>query len=596
MLDALVKYARDHNIFPEPGFKPKRVRWNIVFDQEGNYLDVHGFGDEKNPGKEFPKCPDLSQPEIKRGGPGCRHFLIDNAEVVVLLGLDSGNPKIALKQQQKHNYFINLLRKGAVALPELSAVVTSLENTLKIERIRESLLEKGAKKTDAVSFSIFGRTPAVLVEDSSWHDWWREFRGAFGKDDTDTTPTSKESHMRCLASGKLVEPVRTWPKVRGLADVGGIASGDVLASFKQDSFRSYGLEQSLNASVSEEMAHALRATLDNLLEGHSRRLAGMRVIHWYSGRAEVPPDKDPILLLDNGLHFLSEQDNPEQTERDAQKRAGDFLDSLRTGDIPDLIAYRYYMLALSGASGRIMVRDWMEGQFGELATNIWTWFDDLSIVRSDGNGLSSPPKFMAVLGGMVRDLKELPNPLVGGMWRTAVKNEPIPIQAVARVLERMKVKIIKSDKNDPVYPWQPGLIKAYHIRRKRGDGSMTPYLNEEHPHPAYHCGRLMAVLADLQYAAQGDVGAGIIQRYYASASSTPALVLGRLVRLSQVHLSKLDGGLAHWYETRIASIWGAIRDNVPAVLSLEEQSLFALGYYQQKAQKKSNDKPAQESK
>ena len=109
------------------------------------------------------------------------------------------------------------------------------------------------------------------------------------------------------------------------------------------------------------------------------------------------------------------------------------------------------------------------------------------------------------------------------------------------------------------------------------------YLNEEHPSPAYQCGRLLAVLAGLQRAALGDVGAGVVQRYYAAASSTPALVLGRLTRTSQFHLNKLEGGLAYWYESQLASIWGRIKDSVPPTLTLEEQSLFALGYYQQMA-------------
>jgi len=132
-------------------------------------------------------------------------------------------------------------------------------------------------------------------------------------------------------------------------------------------------------------------------------------------------------------------------------------------------------------------------------------------------------------------------------------------------------------------------MKAYHIRknRKEADGAMTsamrPFLNEGHPSAAYHCGRLMALLAEVQRRALGDVGAGVVQRYYAAASSTPALVLGRLTRTSQFHLNKLDSRLAHWYENRIAVIWGAIRDSVPPTLTLEEQSLFALGYYQQMA-------------
>lgn len=113
---------------------------------------------------------------------------------------------------------------------------------------------------------------------------------------------------------------------------------------------------------------------------------------------------------------------------------------------------------------------------------------------------------------------------------------------------------------------------------------MTPYLNEEHPAAAYHCGRLMAVLAAIQNRALGDVGAGLVQRYYAAASTTPALVLGRLTRASQFHLDKIQGQsprLRNWFQGKIANIWARIKDELPRTLTLEEQSLFALGYYHQ---------------
>lgn len=112
---------------------------------------------------------------------------------------------------------------------------------------------------------------------------------------------------------------------------------------------------------------------------------------------------------------------------------------------------------------------------------------------------------------------------------------------------------------------------------------MHAFLNESHPDPAYQCGRIMALLANIQRLALGEVDAGVIQRYYGAASVTPALVLGRLVRNAQFHLSKLDAGLARWHEARLAAVWAAIHDRVPTVLSLEQQSLFALGYYQQLA-------------
>jgi CRISPR-associated protein Csd1 len=125
-----------------------------------------------------------------------------------------------------------------------------------------------------------------------------------------------------------------------------------------------------------------------------------------------------------------------------------------------------------------------------------------------------------------------------------------------------------------------GIIKAYFIR-KGGNQNMSVYLNKEHPEPAYQCGRLLAVLASLQRSALGDVGAGVVQRYYVAASQTPGLTLGRLVGNAKNHLNKLQTKEADEYEEQIAEIWSRIKDYVPRTLDLEQQTLFALGYYQQ---------------
>ena len=119
---------------------------------------------------------------------------------------------------------------------------------------------------------------------------------------------------------------------------------------------------------------------------------------------------------------------------------------------------------------------------------------------------------------------------------------------------------------------------------------MTAYLNPEHPSAAYHCGRLLAVLANLQRAALGDVGAGVVQRYYAATSQIPGLILGRLISNARNHIGKLEGGLAHWYENQIADVMSRLQDSVPRILDLEGQGLFALGYYQQLAALRAGNK------
>src|ERR1035437_9192229 len=102
--------------------------------------------------------------------------------------------------------------------------------------------------------------------------------------------------------------------------------------------------------------------------------------------------------------------------------------------------------------------------------------------------------------------------------------------------------------------------------------------------PAALGGRLFAVFDRLQYLALGAVNAGVVERYYASASTTPALVMGRLFRNAQFHLAKAEGGVAGNAAKDFEAITCALGDQFPATLDLESQGRFALGYYHQKAE------------
>ncbi|MCX7597439.1 MAG: type I-C CRISPR-associated protein Cas8c/Csd1, partial [Armatimonadetes bacterium] len=351
-----------------------------------------------------------------------------------------------------------------------------------------------------------------------------------------------------------------------------------LVSFDEESFASGSLEQSANYAVSEETAWAYAAALNHLLD-RGVFLVNAKVAYWFKN--EIRPEDDPVALM-----------SEEQIESDALKRARELLTAIREGKRPDLADNLYFAVTLSGNAGRAVVRDWMHGSFEQLASNVDAWFTDLSVLPPVSNREARSPKFTDdVLGALLRPNQkpgDLPAPFVTRLWRAAMQNEPIPRSALSAALARVKAAVLA---DDPVRHEAIGLIKAYHIRkarvsRKEGGAvpeDFKPRLNPDHPEPAYHCGRLMAVYAQLQRTALGDVGAGVVQRYYAAASATPALVLGRLARLSTAHLGKLDPGLARWYEQLLAEIWGRMGEAVPRVLDLEGQSLFALGYYQQLA-------------
>ena len=110
-------------------------------------------------------------------------------------------------------------------------------------------------------------------------------------------------------------------------------------------------------------------------------------------------------------------------------------------------------------------------------------------------------------------------------------------------------------------------------------------LDPAHPDQAYHCGRLLAELEALQRAAIPGVKATLVDRYYGSASSTPAAVFGTLLSHAQAHIGKLrkgSGGAGPAIQRRMEEIMANL-NGFPNTLTLRQQAVFALGYYHQRA-------------
>jgi CRISPR-associated protein Csd1 len=556
MLDAILKQAGQS----EPGFTRKTVRWAINCTRDGRFTGVVPLGEDK--GQSFDCCPHLSQPELI-GGEGARsHFLSEGLPTVALFWKDDLEAKEHDKFRAKHAYFRGLLQQAAEVVDYLRGALLLLEDSAAMQAVREDLARHKAKPTDSACFRIEGVNP---LEQSDWHDWWRGFRATL------KPPKAKDAQkMRCLLTGESVEPMATHPKIKGLAGVGGLGTGDVLAGFDKSAFQSFGLEQATNAAMSEETATAYAETLNRLIEQKSMKLGNVLAVHWYDKAIEW--EDDPASIF---------KDPPdEQVASRAERKAAKLLASVRKGEgrYEDLKHSTYYALLLSGASGRVMVREVMHGSFESLVANIEQWFADLAIVARDGKNLARDPKFLAVAGSLVRDLKDLQSHTVQHLWRAAITGAAIPHSALAQATLRARLDVINGNLASHA---RMGLIKAYHVRK--GDTDMSSYLNPDHPDPAYHCGRLLAVFSYLQWKALGDVGAGVVQRYYTAASQTPALVLGRLAANAKNHLGKLEKEDARKFEFRIAEVMCKIRDHMPRILTLEQQSIFALGYYQQLA-------------
>lgn len=108
-------------------------------------------------------------------------------------------------------------------------------------------------------------------------------------------------------------------------------------------------------------------------------------------------------------------------------------------------------------------------------------------------------------------------------------------------------------------------------------------LNESYTHPAYVLGRLFAVLEKAQREAIGqNINATIKDRYFTSACAAPASVFPTLLRLAHHWTAKAEyGGLS---DRRIQDLLNMLDATpFPSRLTLDEQGVFVLGYYHQRA-------------
>ena len=577
MLTELYRYALDHGLAAQPGFKPKRVKAYVLLSADGKFLGVHVRGKD---------APDVYAPDIGAAANGDRcQPLIEKMKIV--FGT-ADNPKASKKRE----FYLYVLDEGGAYESAFSVIAHVLRDENATKVIISELVKHNIRDDDAIGFIVDG----VPVESSPRYlSWWSKFRTMFSPEEADVLP-------RCLITGERKAALATVPKVSGLMFVGGHPAGDAFLCFDKDAFQSYGFKKSANAPVSEEAMTAVNAALTDLI-AKAPVLGNAKLVHWYSSEIAEEEDLMPILLEGEWDDEEDSDSDDGEKEKDALRAAKALIASIETGERPERLHARYYMMPLSGANGRMMVRLWQEGSYEELYRNIKQWFEDLSLVSWNGRGQAKSPKLKALgirllkPGGDPKKVwsrmdEELPN-LLQRLLSAIINGTALPDEVPARTLRWIRSSLLMSDEEKHAVPFDTEtlafqLLKAWLSRRQRLRGDEYPMeatCNDQVTRDvAYYCGQLMAVYVAIQRKAMPDVGVGVAERYYTAASANPAFALGKLAQLSQHHLGKLEPGLAHYFEDKISDVMVKIGDReIPAIMNMEQQTEFALGYYQKRA-------------
>ena len=488
------------------------------------------------------------------------------------LFLDPKFPEKHENRRSQHRYFRRLLSAAAEsapsAAPALRAVLAFLADATALAALHADLIAAKAKPNENVTFAVEGDD---LLAMPALRDFWRQRR----RTETGAAAASRATRV-CIATGESAQTLDTTEKIKGIP--GGLAQGTNLISFDKSSFCSFGLEQAQNAPLSPVAELKIRTALNTLVH-HSREqhlvFNETVYLHW----SRQPIARDPLALLttadpDGVAHLL-------QSIRSGERQVG-------------LDANAYYCLGLSGNGARIVVRDWLETTVARVEESVAAWFDGSEIIDPDGVSLRSGHKFGAILYALVRaELDELPPPLPAALFYAILRGAPVPLPrtALAAALRRQSLDQRKPDDlRDPrLNPARLGLIRAVLNRLPDQSILMTAQLDPACSDSAYLCGRLFAVFSKLQPIALDTVNAGVVERFYASASVTPELVMGRLFRNAQNHLNKAEArggwraGEAENIRKDFETISTALGCKFPPTLSLVAQGRFALGFYHQKA-------------
>lgn len=249
----------------------------------------------------------------------------------------------------------------------------------------------------------------------------------------------------------------------------------------------------------------------------------------------------------------------------------------------------FYCCTLSSAAARIAVRDWLAISVSQYQNNLKQWFEDIATIK---NGEVYYPGINSILYNCIKkkakptqsDFKAKAR--IGTMlWHAALTNTPLPLMILQSVLSQIEHDKAKygcfSEEKSTV-------IRLVLNRNNKNKYNMKNELDEQNASKAYLCGRLFALICKLQFKAQGEVNSSIKDRFFASASNTPARIMGILLtKYVPVYEKKTKGA----YNKSITEIAAQI-GHFPNKFSITERGEFALGYYYQynaNSNKKDND-------
>ena len=596
ILQALYNYyeaMRKAHRIATPGLEIKPIRWVIIIREDGTFIrlkDLKDPSDKKSKGQDY-----LVPAGLKRSGkcPPAQPFW-DNRKYI--LGYEESAEGVSPSTDRLED-FKRVMSEIAELYPDnasFKAVCRFYDHYLGAETpLPEEAHTERILASDWMTFQLQGDTELLATQEDAY-------------DLAAQAYSTEENLGRCLITGEE-KPLAAF-HARIVAP--GSQAGATIASFNDPAYLSYGKKQGENAPISKYASFAHTTALNDLLRNEQTRytLGDISYVFWNSDLDDPSINETFRTVTFEGVRNDETQEQSD-TDDEQPKRRGK---SKKKAPNPTQDTYKvleqfkairgnrgqgehwederqFYVLGLT-AGGRITIKYWQQGTVSEIFDKVYQHLVDMNIISWDGFVDEENPPLRS-LYGIVKSVSTpsksstFATNLVQSIVESILSGNPYPM-----TLQQACVNRITQERT--VSELRAAILKGCINRKARIYKHLKELdmaLDKQNDNIAYLAGRLFAVLEQIQQASLGKgVNATIRDRFYASASTRPNMVMGRLIALSNHHLSKLrkeKPGLAVNLEKLLGEIFALIpaeAPTFPATFSLDEQSLFAVGYYHQK--------------
>ena len=558
-------YQRSGEEVAPLGLEYKQIGFIIVLDKDGHFLRFEDRRLDKKSAQLF-----LVMKSVGRSSAPVANYLYDNSQYVFGYSdkgdLDSMRKYFdTFKSKVAEIYGMYSENKAIQAVyafyqQEPAAMVEAMQQDALWDDIAKNL----NKKYSTFSFLIDGDTEIVASK--------RDLMNL-------ATPEDTVEGKLCLVTGKHSKTV----EVTTATMIPGSQATAKLVAFQVNSgYDSYGKTKGNNAPISEDAEFAYTTALNHMLrpDSHNKFMVGNRTfLFWASSASQAAKESEDSLFALLG--------RPETDDDDPNRRIelvrSTFM-AIYNGKLSADKDDTFYILGLAPNSARIAVVYWSEMPLRDFAGVISRHFEDMEMVdirkeKKPYVGLHSILGSVT-LGGKSSDaIPNMPDAVVKSIFQGL----PYPISlfqaCIRRVRAEQSINVVRA-----------AIMKAYLNRlNDNNHKNIKRMLDKENNNQGYLCGRLFAVLENLQYAANKQDS--IRFSYLSAASSTPAAVFSTILKLSNSHygkLSKENKGLAVFFDNQKKEIMAMIQD-FPTTLDLGDQGRFFLGYYHQKCYRENKE-------